>query len=243
MKRGVILLFLIGLVLFSFGVGGEESQWDPNNEIEGCGYYKAPCSVECGWFWSGGCTMTGNDICSGNSDGFNYCLITKEEDPLCDVSKHFCEDEENWVLCCSHDPELVYELKNWCEGPSEGDANVQENITFDGGIGVETWTDSCVEGNPNIVRENVCEPTIIGGGCSPTQQLILSVNRRCPDNTPYCDGGKCVGCRTGHNEDCGEGEVCTANNCVDEVVVDACDGESCTESCILHCGSLDKYCL
>lgn len=218
-KELCILVFLIGLVLFSFNVG---AALETPLESGRCKIFDAPP-------WK---MQTGNEVCAGKSQ--QYCTLTGVI--KCDVKVGIfgCSD---CVLCCDYEVNLRYEEKDYCTGPDTADLFVKETVTFPGG----SWEDSCVRGEPNFVRKNFCNPVDAPGpGCTSSQKaLITSANFPCPDNFPKCSNGKCVECTA--NSDCSSGKECSNNRCVDSSE-SPCNGRVCDSDCTKYCDERNEYC-
>jgi len=184
--RNFIVVCLV-CVLFSCVVAGLGTEL----ETERCSLY----SVECGGLGIiFGCTLTGDDFCSGNSDE-KYCAMT--EGGPCEMVQTIRANCENCVLCCDYEVDFWHEVKDSCKGPSVTDMFTPGTVTFepiDEYWQTNSFTDSCIEGTPDLVRKHLCDPEGPGApGCAPQKPaLLIASNRDCPGSHPYCSSGRCV---------------------------------------------------
>ena len=226
--RNFIVVCLV-CVLFSCVVAGLGTEL----ETERCSLY----SVECGGLGIiFGCTLTGDDFCSGNSDE-KYCAMT--EGGPCEMVQTIRANCENCVLCCDYEVDFWHEVKDSCKGPSVTDMFTPGTVTFepiDEYWQTNSFTDSCIEGTPDLVRKHLCDPEGPGApGCAPQKPaLLIASNRDCPGSHPYCSSGRCVECR--NVDDCGEGKICDdTNKCVGVEVPEEPEPEPEPEPTVLPC--------
>ena len=230
-RKGFFIIFLTGLILFSWGVFAE---LPAELDTERCEIFSASCPN----FFTGCSGMTGNSFCEEKG-----LICGTTDSGGCDIPVDFWfRSCENCVLCCDYNIEFFAIQKDTCRGPGVVNMLARESVDFapeDPNLLISTYTDFCVDGTENLVKKHLCDPERVQQGCEPPiPALVVIFNKHCPTENPVCFDGKCVECKI--DSDCDAGKKCDATNkCVDNIV---CDGVSCTSACENSCVASGKHC-